>query len=101
MPVLAVLFVLLMALIGLFCNLKMSNLNWSNEIIPIKQSTPTMIALLGGWVVIAAMAGIYYLLQQYIGAMTFAIGAVVVLAVADGVLLRWILGKGARIFEQL
>lgn len=101
MPVLAVLFVLLMALIGLFCNLKMPNLNWSNEIIPIKQSTPTMIALLGGWVVVAAMAGIYYLLQQYIGAMTFAIGAVVVLAVADGVLLRWILGKGARIFEQL
>lgn len=101
MPVLTVLFVLLMALIGLVCNLKMPNLNWSNEIIPIKQSTPTMIALLGGWVVVAAMAGIYYLLQQYIGATTFAIGTAVLLAVVDGVLLRWILGKGARIFEQL
>lgn len=101
MPVLTVLFVLLMALVGLFCNLKMPNLNWSNESIPIKQSAPTMIALLGGWVVVVAMAGVYYLLQKYIGATTFVIGAAVLLVAADVMLLWWILGKGAKTFEQL
>lgn len=36
LPVVVILFVILMASIGLICNLKMPNLQWSSEIIPIK-----------------------------------------------------------------
>lgn len=101
LPVITVLFVLLIAAIGLSSNLKMPNLYWSNEVIPIKQSMPTMIALFGGWFIVTLMAGIYYLLHSYVSVMTFVVGAAIVLAVADYILLRWIMCKGARIFEQL
>ncbi len=73
LPVITVLFTLLTASTGLFCNLKMPNLHWSNEVIPIKQSAPAMIALFSGWFIVAALAGGYYLLYKYISTMTFAI----------------------------
>lgn len=101
LPIMVVLYTVLMALLGLFLNLKMPNLHWSNEIIPIKQSAPTMLTLFGGWVLVIAMAGIYYLLQKYVTAMTFSVCVAVLLAVADKSLFRWMMGKGARIFEQL
>lgn len=101
LPVITVLFTLLTASTGLFCNLKMPNLHWSNEVIPIKQSAPAMIALFSGWLIVAALAGGYYLLYKYISTMTFAICTAVFLLVADYILVRWIMGKGAGIFEQL
>lgn len=101
LPVITVLFVVLVALIGLFCNLKMPNLHWNNEVIPIKQSAPIMISLLGSWAIVAVMAGIYYLLHKYVDAMMFIGSVTILLIVADFILLRWLMGKGARSFEQL
>lgn len=43
------LYVLLMALFGLFLGLKMPNLTWTNEITPIKQSMGVLLALFGGF----------------------------------------------------
>lgn len=100
-PVIVTSFVVLMAEIGLMVNLKMPNLHWTSEIIPIKQSTPVAVALFGGWLIVAATAGCYYLLQSYIGAGTFLVCATFLFIVADSILLRWLMGKGAKIFEQL
>lgn len=101
LPVIIVLFVLLMAALGLLCNLKMPHLNWSSEVIPVKQSAPPMIALLGGWGLVAILGGGYYLLAPYIGAGVFTVCAAVLLAAADGILLRWLMTRGARIFSDL
>lgn len=100
-PVITALYVFLMALIGLFCNLKMPNLHWSNEVIPIKQSMPTMIGLFGGWMIILAMAGIYFFASKYIGAVTFAVCVTIILIVVNVALFWWVMGKGAKIFEKL
>lgn len=101
LPVITVLFVLLMAAVGLCINLKLPNLNWSNEVIPIKQSAPTMIALFGGWTVVGVAAGGYFLLYKYVGDIAFIVSIGVLLAAADYVLLRWLKNKGAGILEQL
>lgn len=101
LPLLTALFVLLMAMIGLALNLKMPNLHWSSEIIPIKQSVPVMIALFGGWLLIVGLAGIYVLLQRYISAMAYLLCLVVLLLAADSILLHWLMTKGARVFEKL
>lgn len=100
-PIIAASFIMLMAEIGLAVNLKIPNLHWTSEIIPIKQSTPVAVALFGGWLIVVAMAGCYYLLHPYIGAGTFLVCAVLLFIVADSVLLRWLMGKGSKIFEQL
>lgn len=100
-PVITILFVVLMASIGLVSNLKMPNLHWTSEIIPIKQSVSTMISLFGGWGIVAVMAGSYYLLKDYMTAVAFVVCAAIVLMVADYLLLRWLMSKGAKILLVL
>lgn len=96
-----VIFVVLMALIGLALNLKMPNLNWTDPTVPVKQSLCVMIALFGGWAIITALAGIYILVMKFITPLVYLIAISVVGAVASALLLRWIDTKGAKIFETL
>lgn len=100
-PVLVVVFTLFMATFGLFINLKMPNLNWTSEIVPIKQSMGVMLVLFGSWAVVAAMAGLYFLLRDIMSPLIYGICAGGVLLVAVIYLFHWIRTKGAEIFETL
>ncbi len=101
LPLLAVLFPLLMAEIGLSLNLKMPNFHWTSEIVPIKQSMPVAAALFGGWLIIVVFAGGYVLLRNIIRADAFLAVVCAVLFVAAGLLHHWLMTKGAGIFEAL
>lgn len=100
-PVVVALFILFMADFGLLINLKMPNLNWTSEIIPIKQSMGVMISLFGGWAVIVAFAGAYYLLADIFSPPVYLLCTGALLLAASVVLLGWLRTKGARIFEVL
>lgn len=94
-------FAVMMAEIGLSMNLKMPNLHWTSEIVPIKQSAPVMASLFGGWLIVVAFAGVYVLLRNVISVSTFFILLCMVIFVTCGCLLHWLQIKGARIFETL
>ena len=96
-----VLFIFLMALIGLALNLKMPNLNWTNETVPVKQSLCVMISLFGGWVIIIALGVIYLALMKLITPLVYLILISVLMAVIGVLLLKWIDTKGAKILETL
>lgn len=100
-PVVSAVFVALMAEIGLAINLKIPNLHWTSEIVPIKQSVPVMAALFGGWLVIVIFAGAYVLLKSVVGVNVFLALLCVVLCMAAGWLYHWLMTKGAKIFETL
>ena len=100
-PVVTALFVLLMALIGLFLGLKMPNLNWSDETVPVKQSMSVMLALFGGWALVLALGGLYFALQKFVTPLLYLICAAAVLLIVSIVLLFWLKHKGAQIFECL
>lgn len=100
-PAAAAAFILFMGLFGLFMNLKMPNLTWTNEIVPIKQSVSVMIVLFGGWAVIMALAGLYYLLMDYLSPMVYLVLCVFLLLAVSAVLFGWIRSKGAGILENL
>lgn len=100
-PIASILFIVLMASFGLFINLKMPNLNWTNEIVPIKQSMSVMIALFGGWVIVMALAGIYILLSKFISPLIYLLIVCALFIVSCVILIRWIFTKGARIFSML
>lgn len=100
-PVAAALFILLMASFGLFINLKTPNLNWTSEIIPIKQSAGVILSLFGGWVLIVVLAGAYYLLAELLSPLVYLICAGTLLLGASAILLRWLRTAGAKIFEAL
>lgn len=98
---LLILFTLTMAQLGLFLNLKTPNLKWTNEIVPIKQSFSVTVTLFGGWGLIIACGGLYFLLGKYVGTLGFMALICLLLAVASVILRWWIKTKGARIFAAL
>ncbi|MGN0527289.1 MAG: hypothetical protein ACI4IF_07625 [Acutalibacteraceae bacterium] len=97
----ALIFVLLMALIGLVLNLKMPNLNWKDETVPVKQSLCVMLALFGGWAIILGLGAIYFLIMKFVTPLIYLIAISVIAAVISIILLRWINTEGAKIFETL
>jgi ABC-2 type transport system permease protein len=100
-PITTILFVVLMAVLGLCVNLKMPNLNWTSEIVPIKQSLCVMIALFGGWAIILVLAGLYVLLDGIFNPMSYLFLACSLLLALSLILLRWLFTKGAKIFSTL
>ena len=100
-PVVVILFALFMAELGLFINLLTPNLNWTSEIVPIKQSAGVMIVLLGGWVFVAALGGLYYVLMKFISPLLYMLLAAALFLAASAGLFLWLKNKGAKIFEAL
>lgn len=101
LPIVVVLFILFMAALGLTINLKMPLLNWTSEIVPIKQSMSVTLALFGGWIIIAACAGLYFLLRSVFSPAMFLMLVSVLLLAGFCLLLRWLQTRGARIFSTL
>ena len=100
-PVATLLFIVFMATLGLCVNLKIPNLNWTSEIVPIKQSMSVMIALFGGWIIIAALAVIYGFLGYVLSPLVYLVLISAVFLILDILLLRWLFTRGAKIFCTL
>ncbi len=95
------LFVCACAAFGLMLNLKMPNLTWMNETVPIKQSMPVGICLFAGWVVAPLMVGGYFLgisLWSVTFYLTVLCGAEAVVVV---LLDLWLDRRGTKIFADL
>lgn len=97
----AMLNVNLMALFGIFLGLKMPNLTWTSELIPIKQSFSVMIALIGGFLFNVAFVGLYFLVGRKVGEVIYLCLAILATAVLGFVLNSWLKNKGSRIFAEL
>ena len=100
-PAVVLLFILFMALLGLCVNLKMPNLNWTSEVVPIKQSMGVMLVLFGGWAIVLALGGLYLLVIQWVKPAVYLACTAVLLAGVSTLMIRWIKIKGTKIFETL
>ena len=96
-----IIFTLLTALTGLALNLKMPNLKWTAEAIPIKQSLPVTISLFGGWVLVIVLCIVYALLMRFISPVVYLLIISIVMASVCIVIYNWIRTKGTKIFEAL
>ncbi len=101
MFVLPAVFIVLTAQMGLIINLKMPNLNWTSEIIPIKQSFSSFLALFSGWTVVALFAVVFYLLRNTLSMTLCMILSLFLLIAVCSVLFKWIMSKGSEIFKNL
>ena len=99
--VVTALFVLLTALAGLTLNLKMPNLKWTDETVPVKQGMSVMLTLFGGWAVVVALGGAYAALSKVIGPKAYLACVAVLLAAVCAALTGWLRTRGARIFASL
>ena len=96
-----VLFTMLCAEVGLAINLKMPNLDWSNESVAVKQSFGVMLAMLIGWCYATALGAVYFFVGEKMGALLFVILS---FALTGGIVIAlyyWLKVKGTRIWESL
>lgn len=97
----ALLAIVMLSLFGLMLGLKMPNLTWSNEIIPIKQSGSVMIALLGGWVYSIVFVGLFFAFGSQMRTVVYIGIFVLFEAVVSALLYTWLKRKGAHEFANL
>ncbi len=91
----------LFALFGLFAGIRFANLQWTSEMIPVKQGAAVTMTILGGFGVAAVLAGLYFLTGWRIGAVSY-LGLCMVLQLALCVLLYfWLKKIGVERFEAL
>ena len=96
-----ILFIMFMAEFGLIMNLLKPNLEWTNEVVPIKQSMSVFIAMFGGWILVVAFAIAYILLDEIMTPMVFLLFVAAVLFVTVAVAEWWLRTKGRKIFAEL
>jgi len=97
----SVLFVLFCAAFGLAINLKMPNLTWTDEAIPVKQSIGAILAMFGGWMFVVVFGILYVIMKSFVSAELYLIFCSVLLGIAASGLLNWMKGRGAEIFASL
>lgn len=97
----ATLFAILMALIGLCLNLKMPNLKWVNEMVPVKQSMSVMLSMFGGWGVVLTAGLLYWLTDSFLSPILFLVIILCVIFAVCVLLWNWLRTRGARIFAFL
>ncbi|MGN1163656.1 MAG: hypothetical protein ACI4S4_02495 [Candidatus Ornithospirochaeta sp.] len=94
-------FTYLVSAFGMILGTVRANLNWTNPVVPIKQSMAVMITLFGGWVLAFLYPLGWYLMRSFMPPILWKFlftALVVLLSVLCGV---WCSTKGAREFERL
>lgn len=94
-------YVVMLAAAGVWLNLKMPNLKWTNELAPLKQSAPVMLIVFGGWIISAAFGGIYFIVAQNVSALLYILAFTIIFGGVDALLIAWLRKKGAKIFAEL
>ncbi len=97
----AAVYVVFNALFGLFLGVKRPNLDWTNEIVPIKQSMSVTIALFSGWGYALLLGGGYLLIGRFIGAAVYLSVFLLLSALGCVLLWRWMKTKGVTEFAAL
>lgn len=67
-PVCSVLFAFLCGEVGLYLNLRMPNLNWSNETAVVKQGMSVLLTLVISWILLVVLGAIYFLAESFLAA---------------------------------
>ena len=90
----------LLALAGLIVNLKLPNMHWTNEMVAVKQSLSTLIAMFLGWGIAALALGGHFWFGIDIGAWYFLV-VTAIFAVASVGCVVWLKKRGVTVFENI
>jgi len=104
--ILMLVYTLFCAQLGLVFNLKAPKLDWTNEIVPVKQSFATFLSMLFGMLILIGLVIVTILIMPLIiGGILPSAAYMLIITILfgcfDWLLFIWIKGKGCRIFEEL
>ena len=94
-------YTVLHALFSLYCGLHKVNLEWTNELVPIKQSMSVLFAIFGGWGYVVASGAAFYFTYRFTDVRIYFTVLLLITVSLCVALYRWINTKGVKIFENL
>ena len=86
---------------GIAVNLLLPNLQWTNEVVVVKQSASTVAAMFGGFGVVLALVGGYFLFGKFLPAWGYLLVCTAIMALAFAGVCLFLKKKGTEIFERL
>lgn len=95
------LYTLWTGVLGLALGVKMPNLHWTNETAAVKNGAAPVLTLLGGWVILGLLGGMWWLTRGMLGPAGSLAACGGAVALGCGVLLWWLRRRGSAIFAQL
>lgn len=98
---LPLLFTVFISLFDLVMGLKNPILDWSTDMVPIKQGGAVLAALFGGWGFVILFAAPYFVIGDLVGLTLYSAIWTVIFAAASILLYRWLNTKGAEAFSRL
>ncbi|MBU5462442.1 hypothetical protein [Lachnoclostridium sp. MSJ-17] len=99
--VLPLIFAVFSAMLASYMGVMRPVMEWTTEIIPIKQSGAVVIAVFGGWGFVALFALPYLLIGQIIGLVPYLMIWAVIYTAASALLYRRLITKGSKAFSRL
>jgi ABC-2 type transport system permease protein len=103
-PMIAVIFNLMFAFLGLAMNLKYPNFDWTNEAVPVKQGISVMLSMLLSTGIILFFVAIYIIIDVLVKirgiASLYMLFVMVVSAVITALLYFWLRNRGTKIFDS-
>ena len=93
--------IVVQAQFGLLLNLKMPNLQWTNEAVPVKKSIPVLISIFGGWLFALIPFGLFFLVRNILDPSVYIIFVLVALVLISRLLGKWMRTEGVLIFDSL
>ena len=96
-----VIFTLFSVILSSFIGIKMPNVNWTNELTPIKQSFGVLLFMFGIWGIAGVFSAIYISMSGRIPVTVYLGIWCAVFAIASSVLFRYVCTKGAEKFSRL
>ena len=99
--VFSVIYVLLCAALGLMINLKLPNLNWTNETVAVKQSASVIVAMLANWGIAFLLIIGYIFLGAKLSQGLFLLLCTLLSAAASALALLWLKKRGQKILAHL
>lgn len=101
MMALPALFTGLCAAFGLAVNLKLPNLQWTDETIPVKQSVGVVLSIMGGWLCVVGLTALYFAVRDFLSAEGYLLLCAALIGLLTAALRMWLKRRGARIFTAL
>ena len=92
---------LLFSIFNMYLGARMPMMNWTNEVIPIKQSVGALIAIFGGMIITVLLALPYIFLGMFVPVGLYFVIVEIIMIVVGLILYMWIMNKGAAKFETL
>ncbi|MBQ4062492.1 MAG: hypothetical protein IJD14_06555 [Christensenellaceae bacterium] len=99
----SIVYLTLCGAVGLLMNLKFTDLNWTNQAVPVKQGISVLFTMLIGFATLIAYGVGYYLLYRFFSLSADAYLALIsaVTAILCVVLIKALKTKGVKAFEEL